>query len=641
MVKNKFLSHFAKRFDNPSSSHLLLDMNFPNQLSSDAQADLENNVTREELKRAVWDCGLDKSPGSDGFTFGFYRRYWSLLENDVMDAVCYFFQHGSFPIYGNSSFIALIPKSQNANMVKDFRPISLIGSLYKIISKILANRLVTVLGDIVSDVQSAFVTGRQILDGPFILNDLIHWCKSKKKQTMIFKVDFEKAFDSVRWDFLDDVLKKFGFGDRWCGWIQSCLRSSRGSILVNGSPTKEFQFYKGLKQGDPLSPFLFILIMESLHLSFQNTVNEGMFKGVSIGPNLHLSHLFYADDVVFMGQWSDSNLSTIVNVLKCFYLASGLRINMHKSKLMGIAVDDAKVYQAARCIGCLHLKPPFSYLGTKIGGLMSRINSWDDIVNKLLARLSRWKMKTLSIGGRFTLLKSVLGSTPIYYMSLFKVPLQVLRRMESIRSRFFNGIDVNEKKSSWFSWNKVLASKDKGGLGVSSFYAMNRALMFKWVWRFRTDNSSLWARFIKAMHGEDGLLGKSVKSSAPSIWLDIIRDLNNLKNQGIDLLGLIKKKIGNGCDTSFWEDTWKGDTAFKSLFPRVFKLETCKHVSVASKLAHANIGFSLRRPPRGGAEFDQFCALSIVLNGLQLPNMKDRWFWSLSGTSEFTAASAR
>ncbi|GJX42842.1 RNA-directed DNA polymerase, eukaryota, reverse transcriptase zinc-binding domain protein [Tanacetum coccineum] len=272
---------------------------------------------------------------------------------------------------------------------------------------------------------------------------------------------------------------------------------------------------------------------------------------------------------------------------------------------------------------------------------MSRINSWDDIVNKLLARLSRWKMKTLSIGGRFTLLKSVLGSTPIYYMSLFKVPLQVLRRMESIRSRFFNGIDVNEKKSSWFSWNKVLASKDKGGLGVSSFYVMNRALMFKWVWRFRTDNSSLWARFIKAMHGKDGLLGKSVKSSAPSIWLDIIRDLNNLKNQGIDLLGLIKKKIGNGCDTSFWEDTWKGDTAFKSLFPRVFKLETCKHVSVASKLAHANIGFSLHRPPRGGAEFDQFCALSIVLNGLQLPNMKDRWFWSLSGTGEFTAASAR
>nr|GEZ62376.1 RNA-directed DNA polymerase, eukaryota [Tanacetum cinerariifolium] len=135
---------------------------------------------------------------------------------------------------------------------------------------------------------------------------------------------------------------------------------------------------------------------------------------------------------------------------------------------------------------------------------MSRINSWDDLVNKLLARLSKWKMKTLSIGGRLTLLKLVLGSFPIYYMSLFKVPSQVLKRMESIRSRFFNGIDIMEKKLSFVSWNKVLASKDRGGLGVLSFFAMNRALMFKWVWRFKTDSTSLWAKFILAMHGKDG-----------------------------------------------------------------------------------------------------------------------------------------
>nr|GEY15273.1 RNA-directed DNA polymerase, eukaryota, reverse transcriptase zinc-binding domain protein [Tanacetum cinerariifolium] len=353
MVKDEFLSHFKNRFDCPSSTHLSFDMNFPNEISSEVQVDLEKDVSLEELKRAVWDCGMDKSPGPDGFTFGFYRRYWSLLEKDVIEAVSYFFQEGSFPKGGNSSFIALIPKSQHANMVKDFRPISLIGSLYKIIAKILANRLVGVLEDIVSDVQSAFVVGRPIIDGPFILNDLIQW-----------------------WDYLDEVLKKFGFGDRWCGWIHSCLRSSRGSILVNGSPTKEFQFHKGLKQGDPLSPFLFILIIESLHLSFQNVVNAGMFKGVSIGLNLHLSHLFYADDLVFLRQWSDSNISTIIKVLKCFFCASGLSINMHKSKLMGIAVDDDIVNQAAHSMGCLELKPPFAYLGSRIIGSMSRINSW-------------------------------------------------------------------------------------------------------------------------------------------------------------------------------------------------------------------------------------------------------------------------
>nr|GEZ55024.1 RNA-directed DNA polymerase, eukaryota [Tanacetum cinerariifolium] len=128
----------------------------------------------------------------------------------------------------------------------------------------------------------------------------------------------------------DDVLNKFGFGSKWRNWIHNCLNSSKGSILVNGSPTGEFQSRKGLKHGDPLSPFLFLLIMESLHLSFQNLVNEGLFKGVSVSLSLHLSHLFYADDVIFMGQWSVSNISTLVQALDCFYKASGLRMNLQK-----------------------------------------------------------------------------------------------------------------------------------------------------------------------------------------------------------------------------------------------------------------------------------------------------------------------
>nr|GEX01688.1 RNA-directed DNA polymerase, eukaryota, reverse transcriptase zinc-binding domain protein [Tanacetum cinerariifolium] len=359
---------------------------------------------------------------------------------------------------------------------------------------------------------------------------------------MILKVDFDKAYDSVRWDYLDEVLKKFGFGDKWRVWIKSCLSSSRGSILVNGCPTKEFQFIKALnREIDPLSPFLFLLIMESLHLSFQQVVNEGLFKGVSIGSSLHVSHLFYADDVVFMGQLSDSNILTIVHALDCFFQAYGLRINMHKSKLKGIAVDVDKVNRAAKTIGCLTFKTPFSYLGIKVGGLMSRISSWDEIVNKLLSRLSRWKLKTLSIGGRLTLLKSVLGSTPIYYMSLFKVPMQ----------------------------SRVLASKKKGGLSVSSFFALNRALMFKWVWHFRNDSRPLWDKVIKAIHGEEGNLGMPNKPCFPSTWMDIVREMSKLKNQGIDLLGLIKKELEailNGFQLPVMQDRWFWSLESSSVF---------------------------------------------------------------------------
>ncbi|GJV05733.1 RNA-directed DNA polymerase, eukaryota [Tanacetum coccineum] len=557
-VKKEFLSHFQNRFEAPCASRLLMDMEFPNRLSLDQALDLERHFSKEEIKGAVWDC--------------------------------------------NSSFIALIPKTQGAKLVKDFRPISLIGSLYKIITKLLANRLVIVIGDLVNDVQSAFIANRQILDGPFILNELIHWCKAKKKKTMIFKVDFEKAFDSVRWDFLEDVLKKFGFGSRWCDWIISCLKSSKGSVLVNGSPTSEFQFFKGLKQGDPLSPFLFILVMESLHLSFQNVVNAGLFKGVVLDNSLQLSHLFYADDVIFIGQWCTSNITTIIRVLECFFRASGLRINLHKSKLMGVAVENSLVNSAANNIGCMTLSLPFSYLGVNVGGHMSRIASWDVVINKVLSRLSKWKMKVLSVGGRLTLLKSVLGSTPIYYMSLFKAPVQVINKLEAIRSHFFNGVEHSVRKMMLVKWDNVLASKEKGGLGVSSFYALNRALIFKLVWRFHTQGNSIWSRVIKALHGEEGNLGCPTNAKFPSNWSDIICTLPTLYNKGVDLLGSIKKKVGNGDNTMFWEELWKGEVLFKNLFPRLYALETVKNISVADKMAQPSLDSSFRRNVREGAE---------------------------------------
>nr|GEY93407.1 RNA-directed DNA polymerase, eukaryota [Tanacetum cinerariifolium] len=238
------------------------------------------------------------------------------------DAMTCFFHQGSFPKGGNSSFIILIPKTPNANMVNDYRTISLIGSMYKIIFKILANRLVVVLGGIVNEIQSDFVADKQIINGPFILNELVQWCKKKKKQSLVFKVDFEKAYDSVRWDHLKDIMRKLGFGEKWCMWIQSCLWSSRGSVIVNGSPTEKFQFYKGLKQ-----------------------VDVDLFKGIELAPSLNLSNMFYADDAIFMGQWCESNIDTIVKVLDCFNHVSSLRINMTKSKMLGISVEDDKGWQ--------------------------------------------------------------------------------------------------------------------------------------------------------------------------------------------------------------------------------------------------------------------------------------------------------
>nr|GEV35257.1 RNA-directed DNA polymerase, eukaryota [Tanacetum cinerariifolium] len=196
------------------------------------------------------------------------------------------------------------------------------------------------------------------------------------------------------------------------------------------------------------------------------------------------------DDAGFVGQWSDPNIDIIVHVLDCFYRASGLCINMNKSKLMGVAVEDDKVVQAVMKIGCVTVKASFSYLGSKVGGSMLDTD---------------------------------------YNMSIFKVPMKVLQRLESIRCHFFNGNELLGKKPIWVKWKSILASKEKGGLGVSSLYALNRALMFKWVWRFFTHGSSLWARVIKAIHGVDGKIGTTAKATFLSIWVDIIRKAEKIK----------------------------------------------------------------------------------------------------------------
>ncbi|GJV18249.1 putative RNA-directed DNA polymerase, eukaryota, reverse transcriptase zinc-binding domain protein [Tanacetum coccineum] len=372
IIKDAFLNHFGAQFQEPAAHRFKINFDFPKRVSQDQLDKLERHVSCDEIRSVVWNCGDNKSPGPDGYTFDFFKEYWDLIGTDFCEAVESFFLNGSFPKGCNSSFIALIPKVVDAKFVNDFRPISLIGCVYKVVTKILANRLALVISDLVSNTQSAFISGRQILDGPFILDEILNWCKRKKKKAMFFKVDFAKAYDSVRWDYLIDVLEAFGFGPTWCNWIRGTFSCAKASILVNGSPSKEFSFHRGLKQGDPLAPYLFILVMESLHLSFLRVVDEGLFKGIHLSESVSISHLFYADDAMFIGEWSEGNLTNILNILKCFYLASGLQINIHKSQVLGVGVPHFVVEQAASIIGCSVMNNQFTYLGVKVGEVMSR-----------------------------------------------------------------------------------------------------------------------------------------------------------------------------------------------------------------------------------------------------------------------------
>ncbi|GJX59093.1 RNA-directed DNA polymerase, eukaryota [Tanacetum coccineum] len=478
----------------------------------------------------------------------------------------------------------------------------------------------------------------QILDGPFILNEALAWCKRKKKQALMFKVDFAKAYDSVRWDFLLDALHAFGFGSRWCSWIRGIFSSNMASILVNGSPTSEFPISCGLKQGDPLAPLLFILVMETLHISVSRAVHDGVFKGLQIHDSMVLSHLFYADDVVFVGAWSDDNLANLVRILQCFQLASGLKINMQKSQVLGVGVLLDVVNHGASTIGCTVMNLPFKYLGVTVGDHMSRHSAWSIIIQKIRSRLSMWKAKTLSIRGRLTLLKYVLGVVPLYTMSIYKAPKGVLHEMEMIRNKFFIGANSTVRKINWVAWDKVLASKIHGGLGVSSYYALNCALLLKWVWHFISQDGSLWSRVISAIYGS------SIESHAPNFslcWNSILREVHTLASKGSNFLSHCKIRVGNGLNTRFWLDTWISDLPLSIRFPRIFALERTKAVSVAVKRGALSLNVSFQRQVRDGVESHQSSELNLLLGSFIFSPSSDRWSCDLNGEGMFRVKDIR
>ena len=300
-------------------------------------------------------------------------------------------------------------------------------------------------------------------------------------------------------------MEKFGFGTKWRSWISGCLHNARSSILVNGSPTDEFELFKGLRQGDPLSPFLFILAMESLHSLTCKAEELGLFKGATIGSdNMSISHLMYADDVIFFGEWSWVNTQNLISMLRVFFLISGLKINVNKSNVLGVGVSDDEISHMAHIIGCGVSKLPFKYLGVPVGSNMSRCVNWNAVTQIFASKLSSWKAKLLSVGGRLSLIKAVLGNLPTYFMSIYLMPVSIRSKLESMRSKFFRGVDQNDNKLSWVKWENCLASKKRGGLGIGSIYGLNIGLLFKWIWRFLTRPSDLWTHVIRNIYGTNG-----------------------------------------------------------------------------------------------------------------------------------------
>ena len=216
-------------------------------LNSSEANGLEVSFTEEEIHSALLDMNGDKAPGPDGFTVAFWEFCWDFVKKEIVDLFKEFFVQKYFAKSLNTTFMVLIPKKGGAEDFGDFRPISLLGGLYKLLAKVLANRLKKVLGKVVSMDQNAFVRGIQILDASLIANEVIDFWHNRKEKGLICKLDIEKTYDSINWNFLMKILQKMGFEPWWMEWIWWCISTAKFSIVVNGVPAGFFLSSKGLR----------------------------------------------------------------------------------------------------------------------------------------------------------------------------------------------------------------------------------------------------------------------------------------------------------------------------------------------------------------------------------------------------------
>ncbi|XP_071707923.1 uncharacterized protein [Rutidosis leptorrhynchoides] len=516
----------------------------------------------------------------------------------------------------NSSFTTLVPKKTDPVSLNEYRPISLIGSYYKIIVKLLSLRIRKVIPNLIGFEQSAFIRGRNIMDGALIANESYAFLKTKRIKSMLFKVDFEKAFDSLSWEFSDDMMGIMGFGKKWRGWIASCLKSASVSVLVNGTPTKEFKLGRGVRQGDPLSSFLFIIATEGLNWLTKSAVSNNLYSGVEIDKDkVPISHLQYADDTLFFGSWSLDNIENLMKLLKCFELCSGLKINYNKSNPFGVGVDMKEVEYMAHLFGCNVGVFPFTYLGQPIGANMKKIASWKPVIDKFEKRLADWKSRTMSFGGRLTLVTSVLNSLPLYYFSLFRAPHCVLNKLECVRRKFFWGGAGEESKISWVKWDEVIRPWTDGGLNIG-------------------------------IHGVLGILNSGGVNSLDNSnfpWSTIVKTGFEIDGLGVDFSKSFSRVIGDGSNTLFWEDIWIKDKPLKDLFNRLFRLESNGKASVADRIKRDGSSFvpnwSWISEVKGRMA-GEVSRLNEMMLDIKLADGKmDRWSWKLCGSGLFSTKS--
>lgn len=523
------------------------------QLSNEQKASLVETFQPDEVLQTLKRMAKNKSPGPDGFSPEFYIAAWSIVGVEVTRAIIYFFESLHLPRVINSVAITLVPKSANASSLSHYRPISCCNTLYKCITKLLASRLKNIMPSIISQNQSAFVPHRSIGDNILLAQSL---CRDYHKEVgaprCAIKLDIHKAFDNMNWKFLFETMHRMGFPALFLHWIHTCITTCMISLKINGSLEGYFESKKGLRQGDPLSPYLFVIGMEVLSSYLRHDLlSSTHFSFHWRAKDLKLSHLIFADDMFLFCKGDNSSISAMLRSVDRFSNCSGLRPNPDKSECFFCNVPSEVIDSTITTTGFQQGKLPIKYLGLPLITTKLKAQDCEALILRLCFRIESWTNRFLRYSGRLQLLKSVLIGIQGFWAAYLFLPKNILGKIQSCFSKFLWGGNHDAKCQHKVAWSECCLPKLEGGLGISDLHMRNKAAILLQIWRLSHPNSpSLWIRWVH----RELLRNKpfwAAKIPSGSSWA--VRQIMNLRTEARRYL-----TYNIGVDSNFfmWHDPW-------------------------------------------------------------------------------------
>jgi len=426
----------------------------------------------------------DKSPGPDGWTIEFIHFY-DLFKEDLLSMVEASRISGNINSAITATFIALIPKSDRADAFSDVRPISLCNILFKIISKIIAERMKLKLSIHISNSQHAFLKDRNILDAVAMTQECLFSIISKNIDAAILKIDLAKAFDCVDWGFIRIMLAKIGLRPQCINWIMACVENVQYAVIVNGIPSSFFKAERGLRQGCPLSPLLFILVMDSLSLQISHAVTERRCMPVKICRGISVLHNFFVDDVLLAAMLCRESWECIHGILCKFQSATGLVINKLKSMLY-INDSENPIGQWIAGLFGITIDPirnGLKYLGFPLKAKGYGPRDWQWLVDRFFKKIALWEARWLSLAGRFILVQSILSQLHVYWSHPFHIPGSIINKLIATAGNFIWGGKAHQSKINLVRMDILARPRNLGGWGLINLKLFGKALLCKSLFR--------------------------------------------------------------------------------------------------------------------------------------------------------------